>query len=179
MHYCPGCLRNFESSQGYSAHFSKTLHEPCREIRRAAESQLDLSDSDDEEFGAGLRGEFPTGQAKFTGDFFGDDYVDDDFGYISDSGNEPLNSSDEDDDLPDPLAQTLVDAARARDEDGWEPERAPAIDVDEEMADLAPVPQQCAAPSREIRTIADDRFHQEPTVERFAEAYVEGRHRTR
>ncbi|KAJ7134203.1 hypothetical protein C8R44DRAFT_729689 [Mycena epipterygia] len=142
MPYCSGCNKNFRSIQGYSGHFSKMLHEACLEIRY-----------------------------RFTGDFFGDDYVEDDFGYISDSGGGPQHS-DSNDDLVDPTASNLVDAAHARDEEGWEPERGSVplvtgIDQDSDMQDVQNVPQIRPPPSRETRTIAEDRFHQQPIIEKF------------
>lgn len=104
-----------------------------------------LPDSEEEEeFGQDLRGEFPSGGTHFTGDFFGDDYADNDFGYISDDGD---HSDSDSDDL---LGGDLVAASHAQDEEGWEPVRNPVPANDyQEMEDVQPPVQERVTPSRE------------------------------
>ncbi|KAJ6555069.1 hypothetical protein B0H10DRAFT_2201712 [Mycena sp. CBHHK59/15] len=87
MPHCSGCSKTFPTTRGYHTHFSKTTHEPCLKIREDAEADLPSSDSstDEENFGQDLWGTFPHGQTRFSGDFFGDNYADEDFGYVYDS----------------------------------------------------------------------------------------------
>ncbi|KAJ7685899.1 hypothetical protein B0H17DRAFT_1137243 [Mycena rosella] len=117
-------------------------------------------------FGRNLRGEFPLG-GRFSGDFFRNDYADKDFGYISDEGGERMPPDpDSDDDMP---ADDLADAVHAQDEDSWEPERPvpSAQEQDLSMEDVQEPPQNCPPPTRETRIAAEDRFHIEPTIEKY------------
>jgi hypothetical protein len=181
MPYCAGCSKTFPTTHGYRAHFPRTTHEPCLKIRDA-EANLLPSDSsaDEENFGQDLRGTFPHGQPHFSGDFFGDTYADEDFGYVSDSdaergdasGNMNTDDSDSDDELGDPAAADLTDAARAQDEDGWEPERHGPVGgtEDSDMQDAQEIPEARPPPTRETRVIVEDRFHVQPIIEKFPSA---------
>ncbi|KAJ6607088.1 hypothetical protein B0H10DRAFT_2228204 [Mycena sp. CBHHK59/15] len=173
MPHCSGCSKTFPTTRGYHTHFSKTTHEPCLKIREDAEADLPSSDSstDEENFGQDLRGTFPHGQTRFSGDFFGDNYADEDFGYVYDSDAERGDASgnpddsDSSDELGDPAVNDLADAARTQDEDGWEPERC--LDQDAEMQDVQDIPESRPPPTRETRVIAEDRFHVQPIIEKF------------
>ncbi|KAJ6605641.1 hypothetical protein B0H10DRAFT_2440216 [Mycena sp. CBHHK59/15] len=173
MPHCSGCSKTFPTTRGYHTHFSKTTHEPCLKIREDAEADLPSSDSstDEENFGQDLWGTFPHGQTRFSGDFFGDNYADEDFGYVYDSDAERgyasgnLDDSDSGDELGDPAVNDLADAARAQDEDGWEPERR--LGQDAEMQDVQDIPESRPPPTRETRVIAEDRFHVQPIIEKF------------
>ena len=182
MPYCAGCSKTFPTTHGYRTHFPRTTHKPCLKIRDA-EANLLPSDSsaDEENFGQDLWGTFPRGQTHFSGDFFGDTYADEDFGYVSDSdaergnasGNLNADDSDSDDELGDPATTDLTDAAHAQDEDGWEPERRPGpVDgtEDSDMQDVQEIPEGRPPPTRHTRVIAEDRFHVQPIIEKFPSA---------
>ncbi|KAJ7649252.1 hypothetical protein B0H17DRAFT_1215342 [Mycena rosella] len=108
----------------------------------------------------------PTGQ--FDGDFFGS-YAPDDFGYIDsdDEGNIPLSGSEEEEDDE---SDEDVRLDRAESAHGYEaPRPAPAVQQDVSMpgpesGNINPVH---AAPTRETRKAAEDRFHHKPIVEKF------------
>ncbi|KAJ7463807.1 hypothetical protein B0H11DRAFT_2309570 [Mycena galericulata] len=173
MPYCAGCNKDF-SKQGYGTHFSHTSHLPCLRILRAAEMDLSDSDSDtrgreidEEEFGQDLHSDFPTGAPHFSGDFFGNDYSESDFGYNSDGEEFDVSDSDSESGTSDPAANERVAVANARDEEPWEPERDPVPQVDQEMEDTQNSPEKCTPPSRETRIIAEDHFHQQPFIDKF------------
>ncbi|KAJ7100980.1 hypothetical protein B0H15DRAFT_770315 [Mycena belliarum] len=166
MPRCPGC-GNIFAGRGLRAHFTKTKDPVCVLARKDAENNpADLSsesDSDTERFGQDTTGDFPSGGGEFEGDFFGDAYTAADLGYGSDSDNDP----DVDNDLD---TEDNEEATRAQFGEGWEPHRVPAVpEPDVEMDDVpdAARPLPRAPPPREKRTIAEDRFHQEPVVVKF------------
>ncbi|KAJ7787078.1 hypothetical protein B0H14DRAFT_3163444 [Mycena olivaceomarginata] len=100
------------------------------------------------------------------GDFYGDNYTEEDFGYRSDGDDDDLENEGSDDD--DPTAQDHHDASYAGLEDGYEVPRAPVNltgDKDTPMPDVHP--EANAAPTREARKFAEDRFHHKPIVERY------------
>ncbi|KAF7343824.1 hypothetical protein MSAN_01963600 [Mycena sanguinolenta] len=159
MQLCPGCGKKFESGRAYGLHFSTTSDSRCLKVREDGEAEAQLTDSDEEKFGSDLRGEFPTGGGTFSGDFFGENYAEEDFNYISD---EPVSDfSDEEDD---PVASDYAAAADAKAGDGWEPARPLAHhNVDSERSKVVSV----APPSREKRRIAEDRFHKAPIIVQY------------
>ncbi|KAJ7603583.1 hypothetical protein FB45DRAFT_1087710 [Roridomyces roridus] len=106
----------------------------------------------------------PVGHTTFRGDFFGDDYTQQDLGYeSSDDDEEPPQSDDEDE--ADPHARDEEDASLAGLEEGYEPPRlaASSLDDDVPMPDAPPATVPCV-PTREVRKAAEDRFHRKPIV---------------
>lgn len=108
---CPGCNKPF-SINAWSRHLSQTTRIACRTIYVNQNSYLP---------GVFLRGNNPPPQpsqqpqsqepATFAGDFFGDDYQDNDFPWPSDSRSESSDSSESDEEPED-----LEDDVRP-----WEP----------------------------------------------------------
>ncbi|KAF7337296.1 hypothetical protein MSAN_02282200 [Mycena sanguinolenta] len=164
MRTCPGCGEKLESGRAYASHFSKISDPRCLKVRHEAEAQAQLTDSE-EEFGSDLQGEFPTASGAFAGDFFGDDYTEEDFNYISDERED--SESDPDDEDDDPVAKDYAAAAEARAGDGWEPARVllrgAVVPEESEIVSSTPL-------SRETRKIAEDCFHRPPIVVKYPSA---------
>ncbi|KAF7303411.1 hypothetical protein MIND_00569600 [Mycena indigotica] len=173
MPYCEGCQRSFGQNRGYSLHFLTTQNEACREIHcRMAPIAGNDTDSDDEAsqhgsdsesddallFDEDLAQDLPLGSTHFAGDLFGADYTGSDFeGFESDEGGSDSEGEDT-------AADRLAAATQAVDEDGWEPERPAAaemnlMDVDEPESTPPPLPK--------TRIIAEDRFHKPPVIVPF------------
>lgn len=161
MPVCAGCGTNF-IGRAYGNHFAQTSDPRCLKIRDDAEA--DMAHSDSEDFGPETAGEFPPGGGAFAGDFFGDDYEEDDFGYNSEGSSASGPGPDDDDD---PTAADFAAAADAQAGDGWEPPRPAQTDPDSEMED---VPTHTASSVRENRKIAEDRFHDTPVIVKYPSA---------
>ncbi|KAJ6475468.1 hypothetical protein C8R45DRAFT_1102753 [Mycena sanguinolenta] len=160
MPECSGC-RTIFIRRAFASHLAKTTNPSCVKVREAAENNLSDSDSE-EEFGP-VADTFPTGGNKFEGDLFGDDYTQDDFNYLSDDTSDSENEPDMDED--DPIAADRGAAEDALAAEGWEPLRCVAEPgEDSEMEDICP---ETAPPAREIRKVAEDRFHEKPTMVKF------------
>ncbi|KAJ7730707.1 hypothetical protein DFH07DRAFT_969093 [Mycena maculata] len=171
--YCPGCNTDCKGGKGLTLHLRLTTNEACHAIFTAAESRVrplpanpaqepnrSPEHDDTEAFGRiGMHG-LPSGDTAFQGDFFGDDYADDEFGYVSDGGE---RSEDEEDD---PISRDQQDASRAELEDGYEVPRVPEPDFlpneDVAMQGIVPEGNLNAAPNREARKAAEDHFHHKP-----------------
>ncbi|KAJ6572973.1 hypothetical protein B0H10DRAFT_2237312 [Mycena sp. CBHHK59/15] len=164
---CPGCGTDYVG-RAYANHIGNAKEgTPCAAARKAAEDDVSDSDSDEQQFGQDSAGDFPAGGGLFQGDFFGNDYSEADFGYISD--DPPMDSDSEcrlSDEESDPAARDREAAADAQVAEGWEPTRGmPNVDGgDAEMEDIT---AEIRPPPRENRKIAEDRFHQEPVVVKF------------
>ncbi|KAF7366470.1 hypothetical protein MSAN_00904000 [Mycena sanguinolenta] len=158
MRPCPGCGKKLESGRAYGNHFSTTSDPRCLKLRSDAEAEAQWTDSDEEDFGSDLRSDFPTGGGSFTGDFFGEDYTEEDFNYLSDDSMSDCGDEE------DPIAADYAAAVDAQTGDGWEPARLPAQHIVEsdESETLSETP-----PARERRKIAEDRFHKAPVVVKY------------
>lgn len=115
---CPGCSVSFKSNQRWSNHLAQTNNEPCRAVRRQQGQYLP---------GAAPDASSPTHSQTFAGDFFGNDYIEQDFPW----GNDPEAPVDHDDDSDEPESE---------DSPGWEPTPRPfaasvtdSSDSDDEM----------------------------------------------
>jgi hypothetical protein len=168
MVVCAGCNGHFKSNLAHSIHLRRTRNLPCRAIFLQALDYLpQLSDSDpdidDEQF-LGIAhprtwGEDPDVPAPhFAGDFFGDNYAEEDFEMLAmEDGVLPPDSDDENrDDF--------------NQEQGWEepaacnPSRSPSpegevFDNDEDI------------PTVEERRTAEARFLLKPTVLTFRDVF--------
>ncbi|KAJ7133963.1 hypothetical protein C8R43DRAFT_1132985 [Mycena crocata] len=181
---CPGCDVDCKGGKGLTLHLRLTTNEACRAIFTAADSHVgnvpinhapepDRSQEPNEiqNFGLPHLHGLPSGDTIFQGDFFGDDYADEEFGYQSGDGDgdDDLDAEDSDGD-DDPTARDHQDASRADMEDGYEAPRAPVPelrpDQDTSMPDVQPEPVT-AAPTREARKVAEDKFHHKPIIEKF------------
>jgi hypothetical protein len=153
MPKCPGCGTKLAGGgRARTIHLAKTSDGRCLKACQEAE-----------EFGSDLRGEFPAGGGTFTGDFFGEEYTEDDFGYISDGTPESGSDSQDDDDDNDYAAAAEVQAG-----DGWEPRRAVPNDLaPEEDSGMEDIEIPAALPAREMRKIAEDRFHEPPVIVQY------------
>ncbi|KAJ7862972.1 hypothetical protein B0H13DRAFT_1899820 [Mycena leptocephala] len=175
---CPGCGTQCKGGKGLSLHLRLTANGNCHAIFTAAESHVGALpanfaqapnpsvDQDEIENFGDLHG-LPTGGTVFRGDFFGDDYADEDFGYRSDGGEDDSDNEGSDDD--DPTARDHQDASSAGLENGYEVPRVPGPlppDEDTPMLDASP-PEANAAPTPEARKFAEDRFHHKPIVEKY------------
>jgi hypothetical protein len=166
MPACPGCGIIYVG-RSYTNHLGNSKQGACADARRAAEAKVSDSESD-EEIGENFATEFPTGGGAFQGDFFGDNYTAADFGHASDSDSDSDSdleddSEDEDDD---PQTRDAQAAADARVSDGWEPPRPASNNSGEDTAMPAP-DTETPPPARLPRKIAEDRFHQEPIVDKY------------
>ncbi|KAJ7253652.1 hypothetical protein C8J57DRAFT_1076835 [Mycena rebaudengoi] len=123
--------------RSYTNHLGNSKQGACADARRAAEAKVSDSESD-EEIGENFATEFPTGGGAFQGDFFGDNYTAADFGHASDSDSDSDSDSEDDSEDEDDDPQTR-DAQAAAD----------------------------ARVTRLPRKIAEDRFHQEPIVDKY------------
>ncbi|KAJ6526345.1 hypothetical protein B0H19DRAFT_1084449 [Mycena capillaripes] len=163
MPKCPGCGIDFVGGRAFGNHFVKTSDARCLKVREDAEAQA----SSEKEFGSDLQGEFPTGGGSFAGDFFGDDYTEEDFNYLDDSTDSDSDSLSPDDD-EDPTASYHAAAADAQAGDGWEPPRPVQCNQKpEEDSDMEDVSVSTASPAREKRKIAEDRFHETPVIVKY------------
>ncbi|KAJ7431099.1 hypothetical protein B0H11DRAFT_2386539 [Mycena galericulata] len=178
---CPGCNGNFKGGKGLALHLKLTTTDSCVAVFRAAEAgpgifvpevslqqeQVSTHKSDDggEEFGDPHGHGLPSGNNTFEGDFFGDDYMREDLGYMSEHEEEVPSQSDDDED--DPSAGEHQDASRAGLENGYEAPRVPAAALggDSDMSDLTG--DKHPAPTREARKAVEDRFHHKPVVVKY------------
>ncbi|KAJ7881533.1 hypothetical protein B0H14DRAFT_3082561 [Mycena olivaceomarginata] len=176
---CPGCNVYFNGGKGLSLHLRLTTNETCHAIFTAANADLgalpanfaqpsDLPQEPDdiEEFGE-LHG-LPASGTEFQGDFFGDNYGEDDFGYQSDGRDDDSENEGSDDDEEDPTARDHQDASHAEMESGYEAPRAAipsAVNGDTFMP--AAQPEVNPAPTREARKLAEDKFHHKPVIEKY------------
>ncbi|KAJ7707200.1 hypothetical protein B0H14DRAFT_3643699, partial [Mycena olivaceomarginata] len=132
---CPGSNVYFNGGKGLSLHVRLTTNETCHAIFTAANADLgalpanfaqpsDLPQEPDdiEEFGE-LHG-LPASGTEFQGDFFGDNYGEEDFGYQSDGRDDDSENEGSDDDEEDPTARNHQDAPHAEMESGYEVPRA-------------------------------------------------------
>ncbi|KAJ7260981.1 hypothetical protein C8J57DRAFT_1514210 [Mycena rebaudengoi] len=105
---CPGCNTECKGGKGLTLHLRLTTNEACHAIFSAAETHigplipaahlqqpLQADDSDIEQFGEAHKYGLPVNDGAFHGDFFGDDYMEEDFGYKSDEGESPEDSDPE------------------------------------------------------------------------------------
>jgi hypothetical protein len=158
---CAGCNIEFKG-KGYTIHLKRTGNPPCVAIFRQAEAQGML---DEEHFGTPEEHGLPTGE--FRGDLFGEDYEPEDFGYIDDpEPSSPLESDSESDEESDEEEEDDLDGQERADlAQGYEPPRAAREDTP------MPAPQEnpplLAAPTRETRKAAEDRFHHKPIIEKY------------
>ncbi|KAJ7812442.1 hypothetical protein B0H14DRAFT_3752478 [Mycena olivaceomarginata] len=143
MVLCLGCNIEYKG-KGYTLHLRKSLNPTCREIfERANAGGLNDEESvpiaDQAQFGDTIDNGFPSGNAAFEGDYFGDaaDYTPEDFGN--------LDSDDEE--------ENTTGAGGDVDDEG-----------DDDAVDL---PNHIAAPSKATRKAAEDRFHHKPIVEHY------------
>ncbi|KAJ7761298.1 hypothetical protein B0H14DRAFT_3510977 [Mycena olivaceomarginata] len=158
--------------KGYTLHLRKSLNPTCREIfERADAGGLNDEESvpiaDQAQFGDTIDNGFPSGNAAFEGDYFGDaaDYTPEDFGHL-DSDDEEENTAGAGGDVDDEGDDDAVDLPNQ-----YEPLRA--VDrVDEDIP--MPTPEQqsenmrsITAPSKATRKAAEDRFHHKPIVEHY------------
>jgi hypothetical protein len=155
---------------------TKSTNPRCISIRESLENNLSESESEEKNFGHGLAGDFPTSGGTFQVDFFGDSYTDADFGYDTDDSeskaarDEASGEGETDDDEDDPVAADQQAAVAAQ--GTWEPHRPLNPDGDDPDAVMEDAPAQGALwepppPSREMRTIAEDRFHSDPVIVKF------------
>ncbi|KAJ7601791.1 hypothetical protein DFH06DRAFT_1401017 [Mycena polygramma] len=161
MPVCTGCGTNYVG-RAYGNHFAQTSNLRCLKIRD--DEEADMAQSDSEDFGPEAAGNFPPGGGVFAGDLFGDDYEEEDFGYISERSSASGLGPDDDDD---PIAADFAAAADAQAGDGWEPPRPAQTDPDSEMED---VPTHTASSVQENRKIAEDRFHDTPVIVKYPSA---------
>ncbi|KAJ7501623.1 hypothetical protein B0H11DRAFT_1908057 [Mycena galericulata] len=173
--HCPGCNVDCKGGKGLSLHLRLTTNEACRAIFTEAESRIgplpakhaqeQQFQERDANFGPPQMHGLPSGDNVFQGDFFGNNYTDEEFGY--DLGSEDEFDDEGSDEDEDPSAQDQQDASHAGLEDGYEVPRAPNTN----LADSAmPGIQQTAAgpaPNRESRKVAEDRFHHKPIIEKY------------
>ncbi|KAJ7434366.1 hypothetical protein B0H11DRAFT_2258450 [Mycena galericulata] len=157
--HCPGCNVDCKGGKGLSLHLRLTTNEACRAIFTEAESRIgplpakhaqeQQFQERDANFGPPQMHGLPSGDNVFQGDFFGNNYTDEEFGY--DLGSEDEFDDEGSDEDEDPSAQDQQDASHAGLEDGYEVPRAPNTN----LADSAmPGIQQTAAgpaPNRESR----------------------------
>jgi hypothetical protein len=149
---CSGCGQTF-IGRGFTSHLAKTTNPACVAAREAVENNISDSDSEPEQekFGQDAAGEFPTGGGRFQGDFFGNNYNDTDFGYISDPEAD-IDDEEDNDDSEDPVAEDRQAAAAAQAANGWEPDRplhpGSGDAYMEDVATPAPAPER-PSPSRE------------------------------
>ncbi|KAJ7789248.1 hypothetical protein B0H14DRAFT_2945102 [Mycena olivaceomarginata] len=155
MPKCPGCGSDFIGGRAFGNHFAKTSDARCLKVRDDAEAQAEVTDSS-EEFGSDLGDEFPTGGGTFIGDFFGDDYTEDDFNYISDERTD--SNSDSGDDEEDLVASDYAAAADAQ--AGMDGNHSEDRDMEDISFSRTP-------PAREMRKIAEDRFHEAPVIVKY------------
>lgn len=106
---CPGCHKNFITFGGWSQHLSQTSHPACRAIYEERRTYLpgvepeSLDEDDSEQFQH--EDDIPPPQQTFNGDYFGDDYGEDDFpGWQDSRKDDSASSTDESssDDEPEP-----------------------------------------------------------------------------
>ncbi|KAJ6605728.1 hypothetical protein B0H10DRAFT_2311298 [Mycena sp. CBHHK59/15] len=157
-----------------------TTSDPCAAIFKAAEARVNEmpanpmhpvpeEENQAEQFGDLPQHGLPRGEGVFAGDFFGDNYTADEFGYIPDGPEDSGDEGDNDDEEDDPVGQDQEEASRAGLEDGYEaprprlPEFPEAEDTD--MPDLGDAPRP--APTREARKVAEDQFHHKPIIEKY------------
>ncbi|KAJ7181984.1 hypothetical protein C8R46DRAFT_1313743 [Mycena filopes] len=173
---CPGCNVYFNGGKGLSLHLRLTTNQTCHAIFTAANSDLgalptdfaqapDPPQDDVEKFGE-LHG-LPAPGTEFQGDFFGDNYGEEDFGYQSDGPEDDSENEGSDDD-DDPTARDQQGASHAEMESGYEVPRAaapPAIGGDTFMPLVQPAVD--AAPTREARKMAEDKFHHKPIIDKY------------
>ncbi|KAJ7821262.1 hypothetical protein B0H14DRAFT_2831726 [Mycena olivaceomarginata] len=119
-------------------------HPPSSTMPKCPGCGSDFIVRDDAE--AQAENEFPTGGWHIYWDFFGDDYTEDDFNYISDERTD--SNSDSGDDEEDLVASDYAAAADAQAGDGWEPLR-PVYDNTEPEED------------------PEDRFHEAPVIVKY------------
>ncbi|KAJ6616995.1 hypothetical protein B0H10DRAFT_2164530 [Mycena sp. CBHHK59/15] len=101
------------------------------------------------------------------GDFFGDNYADEEFGYNSD-GEEDDNVDEGSDDDEDPTARDHHDASYTGLENGYEVPWKPGPLMPDEDTLMPDVHLEAnVAPTREARKFAEDRFHHKPIVEKY------------
>ncbi|KAF5386197.1 hypothetical protein D9615_002285 [Tricholomella constricta] len=178
MTICAGCRVEFNSVIGHSIHLRRTTNPPCRELYVQSRSYLPHLDDSDSDFfddtsflkppqsptssNAGFKATPET--VYFKGDFFGDDYREEDFNIIRDEEEElgqvlPQDSSDDDDEYDHV--------------DSWEPPPLMAIsrspspigEIDDEDAEEEP------GPFVGVRKEAEARFLAAPTVVTFQDAF--------
>jgi hypothetical protein len=171
MVLCLGCNIEYKG-KGYTLHLRKSLNPTCREIFECANAgglndEESVPIADQAQFGDTIDNGFPSGNAAFEGDYFGDaaDYTPEDFGHL-DSDDEEENTTGAGGDVDDEGDDDAVDLPNQ-----YEPLRA--VDrVDEDIP--MPTPEQrsenmpsIAAPSKATRKAAEDRFHHKPIVEHY------------
>ncbi|KAJ7934852.1 hypothetical protein B0H13DRAFT_2305310 [Mycena leptocephala] len=169
MPECPGCKIIFIGRGALHGHLARTTNIACIEARELAFlSDSDDSDSDHDDFGPNLAGNFPTGGGSFAGDAFGSNYSREDLGYSDDdlSDSQSEIEADSDDEEADPIAHDHAAEVDAQTGDGWEPPR-PQKDHTED-SDMDGVPDaETPPPARENRKIAEDSFHEKPIIVKF------------
>ncbi|KAJ7737437.1 hypothetical protein DFH07DRAFT_752997 [Mycena maculata] len=170
MVFCPGCKTECRGQKGLSVHLKSTSNPPCVAIFRAAEGHVgntpfslvpEAAQEQPQDYG------LPSGQTDFTGDYFGEDYTAGDFPGDSDDEESDHDSDD------DPVGEEHEAANQADLEGGYEAPRAPFAHHADDMQDHpmpGPAPDAApasAAPTREARKVAEDRFHHKPIIEKF------------
>ncbi|KAF7342815.1 hypothetical protein MSAN_01997400 [Mycena sanguinolenta] len=182
---CPGCQVECKGGKGLTLHLRLSTNEACHAIFTTAESHVGPlppnlayysgsssqehdqgSDTEIEKFGDIHIHGLPHGE--FRGDFFGENYLEEDFGYDP-ADHDPENSDgeasdDEDDDLD--VSQTGL-------EDVYEvPRPVPDSGVPRDTAMPGITSQGRSAPTRQIRKAAEDRFHHQPIIEKYPGCYA-------
>ncbi|KAJ7828125.1 hypothetical protein B0H14DRAFT_3466499 [Mycena olivaceomarginata] len=175
---CPGCQTECKSGKGLSLHLRLSTNDACHEIFTSAESHVGPlppslayyggnnsqerdqgSDSEIEKFGDFPMHGLPHGELR--GDIFGENYLQEDFGY-NPADDDPENSDgDESDDEGDHL-----DASQTGLEDAYEvPRPVPSTGSPQEDTAMPGIPPEGrSAPTREVRKAAEDRVHHKPIV---------------